>query len=79
MGSNYVDAVKLPETASWDITLENIYSISVFKWQVRRIGCRMYGKKEFQARQSKNSLVDQNHLHPLKDVYKFSEKFDILG
>ena len=76
---NYVDAVKLPEIASGGITLENILSISVFKWHVRRLGCRMYGKKEFQARQSKNSLVDQNHLHPLKDVYKCSKKFDILG
>ena len=49
---------KLPEITSGDIKLENILSISVFKLKVRRIGCRIYGKKEFEARESKNLLVD---------------------
>ena len=47
----------LPEIASWEVTLENILSMSVFKWLVSLVGCKIYGINEFEARESKNSLV----------------------
>ena len=49
--------VKLPETACGEITLENILSISVLEWEVSQVGCKIYGTKELEARQSRNSLV----------------------
>ena len=49
--------VKLPETAFGEITLENILSISVLEWEVSQVGCKIFGTKELEARQSRNSLV----------------------
>ena len=49
--------VKLPEIASGEIILENILSISVLEWEVSRVGCKIYGTKELEARESRNSLV----------------------
>ena len=54
--SNIV-AVMLPEITSWEITLEIILSMSVLESLVSLAGCRRYGKNEFEARESKNSLV----------------------
>ena len=49
--------VKLPENASREITLENVFSISVLEWEVSQFGCKTYGTKEFEARESTNLLV----------------------
>ena len=51
------DEVKLPEIASEEIILENILSISVLEWEVSRVGCKICGTKELEARESRNSLV----------------------
>ena len=49
--------VKLPVIAYVEIILENILSISVLEWEVSRAGCKIYGTKELEARESINSLV----------------------
>ena len=49
--------VKLPEFASGENVLDNILSISVLEGQVSRVGCKIYRKKELEARGSRNSLV----------------------
>ena len=33
--------------------------MSVLEWEVNRVGCKIYGKKELQARESRNSLVEK--------------------
>ena len=48
--------VKLPEIASGEIILENILSISVLEWEVSRVDCKIYGTKELEARESRNSV-----------------------
>ena len=50
--------VKLPEIASGEIVLEDILSVSVLKWEVNQVGCKIYGTKELEARESRNSLVE---------------------
>ena len=47
----------LPGNASWEITLENVLSVSVLEWLVSMLECRIYGKNKFEARVPKNSLV----------------------
>ena len=42
---------------SGSITFENILSIIVLEWQVILVGCKINGKNEVEARESKNSLV----------------------
>ena len=49
--------VKLPVIAYVEIILENILSISVLEWEVSRAGCKIYGTKELEARESINLLV----------------------
>ena len=50
-------AVMLAEITSWEIVLENILSIRVLEWLGSLVGCKMYGVNEFEAIESKNSLV----------------------
>ena len=53
-----VMVAKLPDIMSESITFENIYiSIRVLEWLVTLVGCKINGKNEFKARESKNSLV----------------------
>ena len=33
------------------------FSISVLEWEVSQVGCKIYGTKELEARESRNSLV----------------------
>ena len=47
----------LPEITSWEITLENISSMSVLEWLVIVVGCKICGINEFEARESTNSAV----------------------
>ena len=49
--------INLSKIASGDIILENILSVSVLEWEVSRVGCKMYGTKEFEARETRNLLV----------------------
>ena len=41
-------AVMLPELTSWEITLENILSMSVLEWLVSLVGCKVYSINELQ-------------------------------
>ena len=50
-------AVKLPDIMSESITFENILSTRVLEWLVILVGCKTKGINEFEARDSKNSLV----------------------
>ena len=50
-------AVILPEITSWEIVFGNILSIRVLEWLGSLVGCKMYGVNEFEAIESKNSLV----------------------
>ena len=53
-----VMVAKLPDIMSESITFENIYiSIRVLEWLVTLVGCKINGKNELKARESKNSLV----------------------
>ena len=54
-------AFMLPEITSWEITLENILSVNVLEWLVSLVGCRINGKNEFEVRESKKSLVVDDH------------------
>ena len=54
--SNMV-GVLLPEITSWEVTLENILSMSVEERLVSLVGCEIYGINGFEARESKNLLV----------------------
>ena len=49
--------VKLPKIASGEIMLENILSMCVLEWEVSPVSCKIYGTKEFEAKDSRNSLV----------------------
>ena len=42
-----------------DYIRENILPMSVLEWEVNRVGCKIYGKKELQARESRNSLAEK--------------------
>ena len=50
-------AVKLPDIMPGSITFENILSIRVLEWLVILVGCKIKGKNELEARDSKNSFV----------------------
>ena len=52
-------AVRLPDIESGKVIFVNMLSISVFEWLVILVGYKMQKsfKKEFDARESKNSLV----------------------
>ena len=50
-------AVRFPDIELGKITFVNMLSVSVVEWLVVLVGCKMKGKKEFDARESKNSLV----------------------
>ena len=50
-------AVKLPDIMSGSLTFENILSITVLEWLVILVGCKIKGKNELEARESKNSFV----------------------
>ena len=54
--SEMVD-VKLTDTISGSITFENILPIRVLEWLVILVGCKINGKNELEARESKTSLV----------------------
>ena len=49
-------AIKLPDIISGSITFENILSTSVLEWLVILVGCKINGKNELEARESKISL-----------------------
>ena len=49
-------ALRLPDNESGKITFVNMLSISVCKRLVILAGYKMYGKKEFDTRESQNSL-----------------------
>ena len=49
--------VKLPKIASGEIMLENILSMCVLEWEVSPVRCKIYGTKEFEVKDSRNSLV----------------------
>ena len=42
---------------SGSITFENILPIRVLKWLVILVGCKMKGRNELEAKESKNSFV----------------------
>ena len=50
-------AVMFPDIASNETTLEKILSMRVLEWLVIHVGCRIYGIIEFEAIESRNSLV----------------------
>ena len=50
-------AVKLPDSMFGSITFENILPVIVLEWQVILVGCKINGKNEVEARESKNSLI----------------------
>ena len=37
--------------------IANILSMSILEWEVNLVGCKIYGRKELEARESRNSLV----------------------
>ena len=49
--------VKLTDTIYGSITFENILPIRVLEWLVILVGCKINGKNELEARESKTSLV----------------------
>ena len=49
--------VKLPKIASGEIMLENILSMCVLEWEVSPVRCKICGTKEFEVKDSRNSLV----------------------
>ena len=52
-----IAAARWPDNDSGKITFVNILLIVVFEWLVILVGCKVYGKKEFEAIESKNSLI----------------------
>ena len=52
-----IEAVMLPDTAWWEIILENILSMRLLEWLVNLVGCKIYSINEFEAKESKNILV----------------------
>ena len=49
--------IKLPEIACGEMILENILYVSVLEWEVSQVGCKIYGTKDLEVNQSRNSLV----------------------
>ena len=49
-------AVMFPDIASHESKFEKI-SLGVLEWIVSLVGCKIYGMIEFEARESRNSLV----------------------
>ena len=47
----------LPGITSWEIAMENVLSMSVLERLVSLLVCKIYGINEFEAKESKNSLV----------------------
>ena len=50
-------AVMFSDITSHERTLEKILSMRVLEWLVSFVGCKIYGMLEFEARESRNSLV----------------------
>ena len=50
-------AARLPHNEPDNVTFVNMLSISVSEWLVILAGCKKNGKKDFDARESKNSVV----------------------
>ena len=50
-------AAKLPDIITVSIAFKNILSIKVLEWLVIRVGCKIKGVNELEARESKNSIV----------------------
>ena len=55
----------MPDNYSGGITFVKMLWINVFEWLVILIGSKIYGKKEFDARESKKILVG---LWPLNSI-----------
>ena len=55
--SSNIVAVMLTEITSWEIALDNVLSMCVLEWLVSLVGCKIYRINEFDARETKNSLV----------------------
>ena len=49
--------VMLPGITSWEITMENVLSMSVLERLISLLVCKIYGINEFEAKESKKSLV----------------------
>ena len=54
--SNMV-AVMFPDIASHKSTFEKILLMRVLEWPISLVSCKIYGMIEFEARESRNSLV----------------------
>ena len=50
-------AVMFLDIVSHESTFEKILSMRVLEWVVSLVGCKIYGMIEFEARESRNSLV----------------------
>ena len=52
----------LPEITSWEIILEKILSMRVFEGLVILAGCKIYGIKKFEARESETKLKSETSI-----------------
>ena len=50
-------AVRLPDNGSGEIAFVKMLWINAFEWLVILVGSKMYGEKEFDARESEKYLV----------------------
>ena len=50
-------AVKSPDIITGSMTVEHILSITVLKWQVILVGCKIKGLNDLETRESKSSFV----------------------
>ena len=55
-------AVKSPDIITGSMTFEHILSITVLKWQVILVGCKIKGLNDLETRESKNSLASLDSL-----------------
>ena len=63
-------AVMFPDIASHKSTFEKILSMRILEWLVSLVGCKIYRMIEFEARQSRNSLVGRK-----KSLFLFFSNF----
>ena len=56
-------AVMFPKTASLENTFTKILPMKVLEWLVRLVGCKVFGIREFKAREPKYLLVDWSSLY----------------
>ena len=50
-------AVKSSDIITGSMTVEHILSITVLKWQVILVGCKIKGLNDLETRESKSSFV----------------------